>query len=963
MHKNKTDRLVPRRGAVAALTIAGLIGLAAPALAQARVIKIQITGVQNPTFGGASFGTVGQYEKIRGTITGLVDPTDPKNAVIADIANAPRNAQGLVQYTADFLILRPVDLSKGDHRVVYNITNRGAVGALIALNSAPATNDPSTAADAGNGFLMLRGYTIVAIGWDATVPAGNSALLATAPVAMNPDGSTIVGPALEEFTNDSSTTTTGALTYPAATLDKSQATLTVRLHYDDPPVTIPSTGWQYTSSSGTAIQLLPIPTTFQQSALYEFTYQAKNPKVVGLGFAAVRDMADFLRNAATDDSGNANPLAADVHEIYSFCLSQPCRFMHDFVRLGFNQTEAGGRAVDGVLNWTGGASGGFFNYRFAQPTRTMRQHIGRWFPERQFPFADQVTYDPVTGQTDGVLRRCLASDTCPKIFEANSEEEYWNKAASLLTTDTQGNDLDLSARPNVRYYLLSDLSHVAATGLGTCQQQQNPLSPIPALRTLLVDLDQWVANGTAPPANQVPTRSDGTLVPALPQSGVGFPSILGVTYTGLTTTGDLFDFGPLFSQGILTTLPPAITVGAYPVFVPKTDADGNDVAGIHLPDVAAPLATYSGWNVRAAAFAGNDMCNATGQMIPFPQTKPARLAAGDTRLSVAERYPSHQAYANAVTQAANNLFAGRFLLADDVQAYINAAAASTVAVDTTPPVLTVPANITAEATGPSGAAVTFSATATDNWDPNPNVVCTPRSGSTFPLGLTTVQCTATDASGNAANGSFTVTVAQPLNPGTTTCNGVADGSGRNVVVPSGAVCTLLAGTQVSHDVQVQQGGTLIDQGAAIGHDLSADHPKAITVAGGSIGHDVQINGLTGAPPTGGDNYVCNITVGHDLSVQNGAATAGRLDVGDPPDCSTGNQVGHDLVVQNNAEPVDVSDNGTAANPIGHDLTVQNNQPGGATVSNNYAGHDATCQQNSPQTGNGNHAAHNNSCPP
>ena len=295
--------------------------------------------------------------------------------------------------------------------------------------------------------------------------------------------------------------------------------------------------------------------------------------------------------------------------------------MHDFVRLGFNQTAAGGRAVDGIESIVGGASGGFFNYRFAQPGRTMRQHIGRWYPERQFPFANQVTTDPVTGQTDGVLRRCTLSDTCPKMFEINSETEYWNKAASLLTTDTQGNDLDLAATPNVRYYLLSSLPHAPEIGTGTCQQHQNPLLPDPVARALLVALDQWVANGTAPPANRVPRRSDGTLVPALPQSSVGFPAIPGVTYNGRTTTGDLFDFGSQFDQGILTTLPPVITKGAYPVFVPKTDADGNDVAGIRLPEIAVPVATYSGWNVRAAGYAGDDLCNASGQKIPFPATK------------------------------------------------------------------------------------------------------------------------------------------------------------------------------------------------------------------------------------------------------------------------------------------------------------------------------------------------------
>ena len=180
--------------------------------------------------------------------------------------------------------------------------------------------------------------------------------------------------------------------------------------------------------------------------------------------------------------------------------------------------------------------------------------------------------------------------------------------------------------------------------------------------------------GTEPPASRVPRRADGTLVPALPQAGVGFPTIPGVTYNGLTTTGDLFDFGPLFGQGILTTLPPLIPSGSpYPVFVPKTDADGNDVAGIRLPDIAVPLATYSGWNVRAAAFAGDDLCDASGQKIDFAQTKAERLAAGDPRLSIEERYPSHGAYVSAVVQAANGLQRDRFLLDEDVEQIIEAA--------------------------------------------------------------------------------------------------------------------------------------------------------------------------------------------------------------------------------------------------------------------------------------------------
>jgi hypothetical protein len=655
------------------LLIIGL-ALALPGLAQARVTRLEITRVESPTFDGTSFGTVGQYEKLVGRAYGEVDPSDQKNAVIADVALAPRNAAGRVEYASDIVILKPVHQSEGNHRMLYDINNRGGKFALFFTNDSPAPNDPTTAADAGNGFLMRRGYTLVWSGWDATVSPGNNRLTITVPVARNRDGSSIAGPALEEFVIDNSTTASGPLTYPTATLDKSRASLTVREHYADPPAVVPATGWGYANANGTAIRLLPVGTLFQQGRLYEFAYTARDPLVVGLGFAATRDIASFLRQAATDDYGTPNPIANDIRFVQTFCFSQPCRFLRDFLHLGFNENEQGRRTVDGMLNWVGGGSGGFFNYRFAQPARTHRQHIGRWYPERQFPFADTVTFDPVTAHTDGVLRRCLASNTCPKIFEANSENEYWVKGGSLLHTDTSGNDLP--DPENVRFYLFSSLPHGAASGLGICQQPRNPLVPNPALRSLLVDLDQWVAAGTAPPASRVPRRGDGTLVAATPQASVGFPSIPGVTYNGRTSTGDLFDFGPMFSQGVLTTLPPLLLGTPYPVFVPATDADGNDVAGIRLPEIAVPVATYSGWNVRAPAFAGDDLCDSAGQKIDFAQTKIERLASADPRLSIEERYPNHGKYVSSVAHAAHALHQDRLLLDEDVERYVEAAAES-----------------------------------------------------------------------------------------------------------------------------------------------------------------------------------------------------------------------------------------------------------------------------------------------
>jgi hypothetical protein len=648
-----------------------------PSSAEARITKIVITRVESPTFEGIAFGDVGQYEKLVGRAFGEIDPNDPRNTVISDIALAPQNVRGMVEYSMDVYILRPIDPAQGNHRVFFEINNRGSNFSFGLMNDATTGgNDPTTAADAGNGFLMRRGYTMVWSGWDVTAAIGMGRFTMTVPTAKNLDGSSIVGPALEEFVIDNTTTMTGALTYPAATLDKRQANLTVRVLYEDPPAAIPPTGWEYFNAQ--TIRLLPAGTPFQNGRLYEFTYLAKDPLIAGLAFAGLRDLTAFLRHAETDDTGMPNPLAGDVRHVYSFSFSQPSRFMHDFLRLGFNEDDEGRRVFDGNLNWIGGASGGFFNYRFAQPVRTQRQHIARWYPERQFPFANQITFDPITEKTDGVLRQCLATNTCPKIFEVNSENEYWAKAGSLLHTDTVGNDLPSPS--NARYYLLSSLPHSAGigpTGPGICQQPRNPLVANRPLRALLVALDEWVTHHTRPPQSEVPRRSDDTLVPSLPQVDMGFPDIPGVTYNGRLHDGDLFDFGPSFDQGILTVVPPVLLGSPYPALVPKTDADGNDIAGVRLPDIAVPVATYTGWGLRAGPAAG-DGCDAAGQMIDFPKTNADREATGDPRASIEERYPTHEKYVKKVTHAARQLRHRRLLLEEDVQRYIEEAEASSI---------------------------------------------------------------------------------------------------------------------------------------------------------------------------------------------------------------------------------------------------------------------------------------------
>ncbi|HET7502811.1 MAG TPA: alpha/beta hydrolase domain-containing protein, partial [Kofleriaceae bacterium] len=485
------------------IVLAGLAILGIPRIADAGITRIEITQIESPALGGASFGEVGPYEKLIGRAFGEVDPRDPRNRDITDLALAPRNSRGMVEYQTGILILRPIDPSRGNRRLFYELTNRGVILSLRALNDSPnaSTTNP-TAADAGNGFLMRQGFTLLYSGWDSSAVGP---FASSYPVAVQPGGSPIVGPAVEELIFDSLPPalqpTTATLSYPAQALDTTQATLTVRAHYGDPQTALPPTAWRFNDAR--TIQLLPEGTRFEPGRLYELLYQARDPVVSGLALAAVRDIPSFLHHAQADATGAPNPLAGRIDVVIGHGISQPARVLHDVVRLGFNRDEHGRQVFDGILSYIAGPSSGFFNYRFAQPFRTHRQHIGRWTPERVFPFANQLLFDPVTEQLGGRLVRCTLTHTCPKIFEINSSNEYWVKGGSLLHTDTLGHDL-LFDPPGVRTYLFSSLPHSTAAGPAICEQNRNPVSPSSGLRALLVDLDAWISHGTQPPATRVP---------------------------------------------------------------------------------------------------------------------------------------------------------------------------------------------------------------------------------------------------------------------------------------------------------------------------------------------------------------------------------------------------------------------------------------------------------------------------
>lgn len=665
---------------IASLLATGLL-VAAP-VAHARTTQIQIQS-RGTAFGGHSFAGVGQYEFITGVATGEVSATNPQNALITDIELAPRNTRGNVVYQHNFYILQPLDASKGNRKMMYEPPNRGGKTYQTLNNTPDGTNDPAALTDAtelDDSFLWTRGYTTVWTGWENNLgPLTGLTATAVLPVAHGPGNATLTGPGYEYIVTGAATFT---LAYPAASGNQGapDAVLTHRIHLDDPAVVVPTTGWAYTDTTNTAIKLTS--GNFVNNDIYEFSYIAKDPTVNGLGLAAIRDFNSFLRSASHDDLGTPNPIKGHIDRIYTETSSQPARTLNDFVHLGFNEDENHRKVFDGMMQWIGAGDGLNMNYRWSQTKRTNRNRQELLYLEGLYPFANVPTYDPISRTSDWRYKKCEQTHTCPLAMEFYSANEYWVKAGSLMSTDPTGK-VDLPDHELTRLYLLSSKQHGGAgnpTTKGVCQQFLNPLDSAPVQRALWTDLDEWSTRGSEPPHSQVPKLRDGTLVPPLPRDSVGFPEIPGVTYTGLKTTRYRFNLGPNFYQTFVPTInPPVITPPyednpangpIYPSYVPKTDKDGNDIAGIRLPELTVPLATYTGWGLRSGVWA-NDGCEASGQYIPFAATTAARTAANDPRLSVQERYPSFGFYKTQVVLAVDKLVRDRFLICDDTQEIVN----------------------------------------------------------------------------------------------------------------------------------------------------------------------------------------------------------------------------------------------------------------------------------------------------
>jgi hypothetical protein len=627
-------------------------------------MKIEIKRVET-AFDGLSFGDVGAYEKVVGRAFAEVDPAQRLDAGIVNIANAPRNPTGLVEYSVDFYLLKPAELRKSGRRIFYDVLNRGNKLALNNLNDAPRVNDPTTANDAGNGFLMRRGYALLWSGWQGDVE-GDDLMRAVLPVATH-RGAPIVATNRDEFIFEHTRSpVTVPLSYPADRLDQSAATLTVRQREQDSRVPIAPEHWRFNSNN--KIEIIR-PAGFDASAIYEFIYQARDPIVMGIGFAAVRDLVAFMRYDSADVGGRPNPLNLDgrpaIDYVLAYGASQSGRFLRDFVWQGFNEDLHGRKVFDGLIASVAGSRKTFVNFAFAQPGRFSRQHEDRIFPHDQFPFSYAVTTDPISSKTDGVLARCQTSDSCPKIMQTEGSTDFWQGRASLLVADGNGNEIPVP--DNVRLYLFASIQHGGGSVAANFPFNQYPANPTEyggVHRALVVALDEWVSHGVLPPPSHFPRVSDGTLVSPSPQS-YGFPAIPGVTYPGLVNELSEMDYN---------VQPPRPIPGRhYLILVPMVDKDGNEIAGVRVPEITVPRGTHTGWNLRRKGFAEGELL-LLGSYFPFAPTKEARLATGDPRPSLEERYPTGDDYMNAIARAAEELRKMRLLLPEDVERIVNAAA-------------------------------------------------------------------------------------------------------------------------------------------------------------------------------------------------------------------------------------------------------------------------------------------------
>ena len=647
--------------------------------------KLEITSRQ-PFANGESFGDVGSYEQIDGTVYFTVDPVNPFNETVTDLRLAPRSNTGEVHFYSDFRILKPVGPGKGNGRLFFDILNRGRGPCLRNFNNAPDLA-PDVPLEAGNGFLMRQGYTVAWCGWQHDAPDVPGVLRMYPPEARNSDGTRITGrlvvtfvpnePTKEQFVSDRN-----HRPYPANNLEDWEAYMTIQDHEDGPEAIVPREQWRFARAKDG--QVVPDPnyvykeSGFEPGKVYQVVYSTTGAPIVGAGLLATRELASFLRHGTAEEG---NPCAASLEYAYSFGSSQSGRFLRDLLYYGLNYDEKGRRVFDGLIPHVAGAKHGEFNQRFAQPSSQASRS-----PNNLFPFSDVEQTDPVTDQTDGVLARSAAQGPLPKVMNTYTSSEYWGGGGALVHIDLSGSK-DLEVPEEVRVYHFGGAQHPLGTPYlrdsdpangSKGQQPFNCLDYRPLLRAALVNLDRWVTEGTPAPESKYPRLDNGTA--ADPDAvSEALRKIPGVNTPNPYRRFHRMDFGP--EPGVASNVP--VIVGeSYPLLVPSVDEDGNEQAGIRLPLTTVPLATHTGWNLRHAEIGGEGQTLSSGgatggtlagSTIPFPATRAQREATGDPRLSIEERYESRDDYLSQIRSAAENLVSQGYVLAEDVELLVSQA--------------------------------------------------------------------------------------------------------------------------------------------------------------------------------------------------------------------------------------------------------------------------------------------------
>ena len=660
------------------LRIAGAIALLliSSSSSLAEVVRIEVAS-RADLLNGKPFGDTGPYEKLIGRIYFEVDPANEANTIITDIAKAPRNARGRVEFSADFFLIKPRQSERGNGTLLYEVSNRGGKGMLAFYNQATGSLNPASESEFGDGFLLKQGFTLLWVGWQFDPPKREGLVRVYPPIATE-NGKPIVGTVRSEVivaakALDASLADRDHIAYPVANPEDPANTLSVRDSIEGPRRFIPRSEWRFARASDGA----PVPDRtrvylnggFQPGKIYEVVYKSQDPPVVGVGPAAVRDVVSHLKYASAEELAMR---AGAIRRAIAFGVSQSGRFLRTYLYYGFNQDERQRKVFDGVMAHVAGAGRGSFNLRFAQPSRDGHPFLNKFYPTDIFPFTDLPQTDAQTGERDGLLSR-VKPEFVPKIFYTNSSYEYWGRAASLIHTTIDGRQ-DAPLADNTRIYMFAGGQHGPAAfpprkSIG--QQLNNPNDYRWSMRALLVAMNRWVTESGAPPPSRYPRIDDNTLVAI---DALKFPSLSSVGKPTEAHKAYRVFYGLDFvSKGIISVDPPEVN-RAYPILVPQVDVDGNELAGIKMPEVAVPLATYTGWNLFNAESGPTELLSSMqGSYIPLPRSRADRERARDPRSSVEERYRDREDYLARVTAAANDLVKQGYLLEADVPSVVQIA--------------------------------------------------------------------------------------------------------------------------------------------------------------------------------------------------------------------------------------------------------------------------------------------------